>query len=88
MKKLMLMALTAMFALSVNAQEPQKKQCCKKEKTECGQKKDCNGKSCAKCAKSSAETKCDKKDKKGNTCGKAQKKQCCKKSSDKTCEKK
>ena len=41
MKKFMLMALTAVFALSVSAQCPEKKgDCCKKEKTEC-YKKDC-----------------------------------------------
>ena len=39
MKKFMLMAMTAIFALSVSAQCPTKKgDCCKKEKTECCQK--------------------------------------------------
>ena len=47
MKKFMLMALTAVFALSVGAQCPEKKgDCCKKEKTECCKKakKDCKKK--------------------------------------------
>ena len=47
MKKFMLMALTAVFALSVSAQCPEKKgDCCKKEKTECCKKdkKDCKKK--------------------------------------------
>lgn len=53
MKKFMLMALTAVFALSVSAQCPEKKgDCCKKEKTECCKKdkKDCkkNKKDCKK----------------------------------------
>lgn len=57
MKKFMLMALTAVFALSVSAQCPEKKgDCCKKEKTECCKKdkKDCkkNKKDCKKKKKS------------------------------------
>ena len=53
MKKFMLMALTAVFALSVSAQCPEKKgDCCKKEKTECCKKdkNDCkkNKKDCKK----------------------------------------
>ena len=39
MKKMMLMALTAIFALNVCAQTPAKKTCCKKDKVECCQKK-------------------------------------------------
>ena len=40
MKKLMMLAAMAIFCVSMNAQEPQKKECCKKEKTECCDKKD------------------------------------------------
>ena len=39
MKKMILMALTAVFAISVSAQTPVKKECCKKDKVECCQKK-------------------------------------------------
>ena len=47
-----MLALTAMFALSVSAQTPVKKQCCKGNKTECPQKpcKDCPEK-CKDCDK-------------------------------------
>ena len=48
MKKFMLMALTAVFALSVSAQCPEKKEkteCCKKDKKDCKKnKKDCKKK--------------------------------------------
>lgn len=55
MKKFMLVALTAMFALSVSAQQPQKKGCCKKEKTECCQKKkNCSKKKDGKCCQGKA----------------------------------
>lgn len=76
MKKMMLMALTAIFALNVCAQTPAKKTCCKKDKVECCQKK--GDKKCdKKCAK-----KCDKKqncDKKQSCDKKACSKQCSKK---------
>ena len=60
MKKFMLMALTAVFALSVSAQCPEKKgDCCKKEKTECCKKdkKDCKKKkkACKKACKQQKE---------------------------------
>ena len=56
MKKIMMLALTAMFAFTVSAQTPVKKQCCKGNKTECPQKcKDCPQK-CKDCKKA-----CDKK---------------------------
>ena len=73
MKKLMLIAATAIFCLSMNAQTPQKK-CCGK----CGDKKECkkDGKTCTMEGKCSKDKKCDKKcekkcDKKcdGQKCG-------------------
>lgn len=55
MKKMMLLALTAIFAISVSAQTPVKKECCKKDKVECCQKK-CD----KKCAKKDAKKCCKK----------------------------
>lgn len=85
MKKIMLVAMMAMFAFSVNAQTPAKKDCCKKQNTECcAQKccKDCTCKGAADCkdckcckADSKCAQKCCKKDAK--KCG--SKKGCCKK---------
>ena len=71
MKKMMLLALTAIFAISVSAQTPVKKECCKKDKVEFCQKK-CDKKAEKKCDKK-CEKKCDKK------CTKKGDKKCCKK---------
>ncbi len=64
MKKIMMLALTAMFAFTVSAQTPVKKQCCKGNKTECPQKscKDCPQK-CKDCPQKCKDCKkaCDKK---------------------------
>lgn len=64
MKKIMMLALTAMFAFTVSAQTPVKKQCCKGNKTECPQKscKDCPQK-CNDCPQKCKDCKkaCDKK---------------------------
>ena len=75
MKNLMMLALAAIFSLSMSAQEPQKKQeCCKKAKTEQCDKKKCDKKKCdkKKCDKT-CDKKCDKK------CDKTCKKACEKK---------
>ena len=64
-----MLAAMAIFCVSMNAQEPQKKECCKKQ----GDKKDCKKdcKMAAECKKQ-----CDKKqcDKKAGTCCKKQEK--------------
>ncbi len=83
MKKIMMLALTAMFAFTVSAQTPVKKQCCKGNKTECPQKscKDCPQK-CKDCPQ-----KCKDCPQKCKDCKKACDKKCADCPKAKTCKK-
>lgn len=72
MRKIVLLAMTAIFTLSMSAQCPKKEGCCQKQKTECCQK-DKSDKKCDKCKKA-------KKCKKTKKCKKvAKQKSCCNK---------
>lgn len=78
MRKILLLAMTAIFTLSMSAQCPKKEGCCQKQKTECCQK-DKSDKKCDKCKKAK-KCKKTKKCKKGKKCTKtAEQKSCCSK---------
>lgn len=78
MKKLIILAMTAIFTLSMSAQCPKKEGCCKKQTTECYQKS--KDKKCKKCKKAKKQKKECKKCSKAQKCKKgAEQKKCCSK---------
>lgn len=80
MKKYVLMALTAIFALSLSAQCPKKEGCCKQQTSECCQKNNSKDKKCKKCKKSKKKATDSKKCDKAKACDKtAETKSCCSK---------